>query len=409
MTNPGCARFLFLLFPAVATLVSTASCRQGIVPASAVMHPTEENLPPPGGPLIRADTVISGLSSPERAAAWAAARRALLDATPVTSVGTPDGSGPDLLGTVGDVAGDGEGNVYIQDKTTQEVLLFNAAGDFLQRMGGEGEGPEEFRSLRGFVRLPDGRLVAGQYGGPAKVLVPGGNGYEFAGRLLRDQVTETLAVNDMCALADRIFVHSNSLAGGELVIHELSADSGSVVASLAEPYRSDFAWDRQRRSNGRIACGMEPATLVWGFYYFPIVKAYRPDNTLLWTALIEDFTQGLIYQNNATSRTVHPMGPPTEYVVAAHALKPGFVVLQTWLHEIRTNPENGERVRESLRRRTYLLDQETGNGGLVSDSLPRIAWIGDSTYAATWSFPYPRVEVRLMPRRESGQVAQEPQ
>ena len=282
--------------------------------------------------------------------------------------------------------------------TIEEVLLFSSEGEFIERMGGKGEGPQEFRSISDLVRLPDGRLVVGQGGGPAKVLVPGSDRYEFAGPLLRDRLSGALVVNDMCTLGDRIFMHSTSLGGGELVIHEVSVDSGRVVASLAEAYRATFARDRQRRSNGSIACGVEPATLVWGFYYFPIVKAYRPDNTLLWSALIEDFAQGLIYQNSPSGATMHPRGPPTEYNVGVHALRPGFVVLQTLLYERSRGPDGDEFVWQSVRRRTYLVDQETGNGGLVSDSLPRIAWIGDSTYVATWSFPYPRVEVRAMPR-----------
>ena len=49
-----------------------------------------------------------------------------------------------------------------------------------------------------------------------------------------------------------------------------------------------------------------------------------------------------------------------------------------------------------VRRRTYLLDGTTGEGGLVSDSLPTISWMGDSTFVAEWSFPYPRLEVRVM-------------
>ena len=363
------------------------------------MHPTKENLPPPGGPIVRADTVVRGLSGPEGASAWRAARRSLLDATPVTSVGTPSGTGPDLLGVVGDAARDGDGNVYVQDNTTEEVLLFDAAGGFQERLGGKGEGPEEFRSIRGFVRLPDGRLVVGQDGGPAKMFVPGDDGYRFAGPLLRDELAEALVVNDMCAVGDRVFVHSSSLARGELVIHELSADGGRVVASLAEAYRSDFALDRRMRSYGSIACGAEPTTLIWGLYYFPIVRAYRPDNTLEWAALIEDFTQGLVYQNNPTQSTVHPLGPPAEYIVGMHALRPGFVVLQTSLYEMETRPASEERryLWRSVRLRTYLIDRETGNGGLVGDSLPRIAWIGDSTYIAAWSDPYPRVEVRAMP------------
>ena len=70
------------------------------------MHPTEENLPAPGGPLVRADTVLEGASDPQRAAEWTAARRALLDAEVVTSIGAADGDGPDVLGIVGDAAVD---------------------------------------------------------------------------------------------------------------------------------------------------------------------------------------------------------------------------------------------------------------------------------------------------------------
>ena len=399
MTTPNraaCFRRLTILLPAIAL---TISCRQGIIPAGAIMHPTEENLPPSGGPLIRADTVVKGLASPERAAEWSAARRALLDATPVTSVGTLDGAGPDLLGSVSAAAADADGNVYILDGIAEEVLVFDASGDFLHRVGGKGEGPEEFLNVRGLVRLPDGRLVVGQSGAPAKVLEPGPEGYDFAGPLVRDRATEALAIIDMCALRDRLVVHSSNLVLDELVLHEVSTVDGAVLSSFGEAYRATFATDRIDRSHGRIACGADPPTIVWGFYYFPIVRAFRPDNTLLWAALIEDFAQGLVYQNSPNSPTVHPRSSPTEYIVAAHALPPGFVVLQTVLYEFRGRGE--DRSWESVRRRTYLVDQETGNGGLVGDDLPRIAWIGDSTYVAAWSFPYPRAEVRVMPGVDS--------
>ena len=399
-THAGCFGLVALLLPALAF---TTSCRQGLVPASAVMHPTEENLPPPGSPLITADTVVEGLSTPQRAAQWSAARRALLDATPVTSVGTLDGTGPDLLGLITAAAGDADGNVYILDGMAEEVLVFDATGDFLHRVGGKGEGPEEFLNVRDLVRLPDGRLVVGQSGAPAKVLEPGPEGYAFAGPLVRDRATETLAIIDMCVLRDRLFAHSSNLARDELVIHEVSTVDGAVLSSFADAYRARFASDRTDRSYGRIACG-EPPTIVWGFYYFPIVRAFWPDGTLLWAALIEDFAQGLVYQNSLSSPTVHPRSSPTEYIVAAHALPPGFVVLQTVRYEFRGTGE--DRAWEAVRRRTYLVDQETGNGGLVSDSVPRIAWIGDSTYVAAWSFPYPRVEVRAMPAGGATQVAQ---
>ena len=140
-----------------------------------------------------------------------------------------------------------------------------------------------------------------------------------------------------------------------------------------------------------------PATVVWSTYYFPIVKGYLQDNTLLWTALVEDFEQGLIYQNNARSPTVHPVRGLQEYITGVHALNPGFVVLQTLLRG-RLSDE-GVPVRQVLRRRTYLIDRESGNGGLVGDDLPWIGWVGDSSFVVVASEPYPKLEVRALPGR----------
>ncbi len=400
MSGPRPGGYSPLLSIALAAAALSASCRQGIVPANAIMHPTEENLPAPGGPLIGADTVLSGVADPQRAADWATGRRAILDAEIVTRIGAATGDGPDVLGIVGDAAVDEDGNVYIQENTTDELLVFSASGDLLHRTGGTGDGPEEFRGIRRFVRLPDERLVVAHDGGAAKVLELRDQGYRYAGLLLEDQATEIPAIIDMCAVGDRLFLHATNLGSADAdthrIIREVSAEEGRVTASLADGYRSEFEQDRQRRSYGTIACGDGPPTLVWSQYYFPIVRAYRPDNTLLWTALIEEFEQPLIYQNNARSSSVQPIGSSQEYLIGVHALRPGFVVLQA-AHLGRPVPGQGLASMPVLRLRTYLIDQETGDGGVVSDDLPWIAWIGDSSFITVPSDPYPKVEVRGLP------------
>ena len=257
--------------------------------------------------------------------------------------------------------------------------------------------PPQGGALIRAVVLSDGRVVIGDHSGPAKVFAPSTSGYELVGPLLRERPSTALHVDAMCSAEDRMFIHSRNLVdpnGDSLVIHEVSADSGRVLGSLAEAYRSEFARDRTMRSLGTVACADEPVSIVYGNYYFPIVKSYLPDGTHRWTALIEEYAQSPVYQNNPSEPTVAPRMGPSEYISSVQAMPSGFVVLQTALYEYVGEGEDWEW--QVVRRRTYLLDGATGEGGLVSDSLPAISWTGDSTFVAEWSFPYPRIEVRLM-------------
>ena len=243
------------------------------------------------------------------------------------------------------------------------------------------------------MRLSDGRLVVNDQQGPARIFEPVDEGYRSVGPLMLDAWTEELAAHDICAVEDRIFLHSAKVISGNTVIHEVSGELDDVVGSFGDVYRAPVPVVRASRSRGFITCAGEPATVVYGMYYFPFVKAYRPDNTLLWTAQIEDHVQGPIWQARRDEATVHPRGLPTEYILGVHALEPGFVVLQTGYYE-RPFPDQEWHM---VRRRTYLLDRATGNGGLVSDNLPRILWIGDASFVAAWSDPYAKVEVRALP------------
>ena len=208
-------------------------------------------------------------------------------------------------------------NRVIEAEKQRQLMNASGGGSVLNGVRESPQGSRRRALERIEARLSDGRLVVGQWGAPAKVLEPGPAGYTFAGPLVQDRATEALVIVDMCAAQDRLFVHSANLGFDELVIHEVSTVDGTVLSSFADAYRATFASDRQRRSYGSVACAGEPATIVWGFYYFPIVKAYQPDNTLLWTALIEDFTQGPVYQNEPSTPTVHPRGFPTEYIADA--------------------------------------------------------------------------------------------
>ncbi len=79
---------------------------------------------------------------------------------PVLSIGAIDGPVAVLFGRIASVAVDGAGNLIVADGQIGEIRIFDADGAHLQTIGGEGEGPGEFRALAGAWPTADGAIVA---------------------------------------------------------------------------------------------------------------------------------------------------------------------------------------------------------------------------------------------------------
>ncbi len=97
----------------------------------------------------------------------------------VYRVGVLDGEPWEMFASVGQVAFDADGNLYIFDGTTGpvsfggmrlsrggnvRVLVFDAAGRFSMEFGSSGQGPGEFNRPMGFAVLPDGTVVVSDVG-----------------------------------------------------------------------------------------------------------------------------------------------------------------------------------------------------------------------------------------------------
>ncbi|MCB1183426.1 hypothetical protein KDM41_08325 [bacterium] len=110
-------------------------------------------------------------------------------------VGGPDDE-ENLLGVVGGVLADDDGNVYLLDLQLVEVQVFDAEGTFTRSLGQRGDGPGELRFVVDALFMPDGSLglvqpfpgkivKVGLDGVPAGEVRPGGdptNGGFFAVR-----------------------------------------------------------------------------------------------------------------------------------------------------------------------------------------------------------------------------------
>jgi sugar lactone lactonase YvrE len=73
-------------------------------------------------------------------------------------LGTADGDGPELFGSIYDVAVDPAGRIYVLDQQAQEVRVFDAEGAYLRTIGRKGGGPGEFEHAVGMRWDSEGRL-----------------------------------------------------------------------------------------------------------------------------------------------------------------------------------------------------------------------------------------------------------
>jgi hypothetical protein len=117
-------------------------------------------------------------------------------------IGTADGTGPDLFGSIYDIAVDDYGRIYALDEQAREVRVFHHDGRHLRTIGRSGSGPGEFKNPVALRWDDDGRLWVVDHGNAryaifdttgayqtlvrrtsGYVRVPWPGGFEGAGRL----------------------------------------------------------------------------------------------------------------------------------------------------------------------------------------------------------------------------------
>ena len=79
-------------------------------------------------------------------------------------IGTLGGEEWEQFGNVSRVAFDGAGRLYVFDRQVDRFFVVDAGGTLIRRIGREGDGPGEFRSITDWVVMEDGRLVVRELG-----------------------------------------------------------------------------------------------------------------------------------------------------------------------------------------------------------------------------------------------------
>ncbi|WP_420635213.1 6-bladed beta-propeller [Candidatus Palauibacter sp.] len=111
-------------------------------------------------------TVVRTLSG----SVWGADARLV----PQLSIGEVDGPDEYLFGRIASIAVDDDGRVYVLDSQALNVRVFDSAGEYIETLGGPGEGPGELSTAESVVLLADGRVaVDDQLGRRIQLYRPG--------------------------------------------------------------------------------------------------------------------------------------------------------------------------------------------------------------------------------------------
>ena len=376
----------------VATILSLAfaiaGCEEGprdlpSGPNTRIRHPNDENQPPPDASSITGDSVPRGLSE-EATAAWIAAKRSLLSATPLFRIGSEE-RGPELFGYVPKADFAPNGNLVVLDEDAQEIRIFDPQGRFVEQFGGVGDGPMELRRARDFHLFPDGSIAVplGEYGA-IKIFERSETRWELS------EIVDARS-RSLCGMDDgRWFSAAYPSASGSTIINEL----GDSVRSFGSGYRYDKWYIRRALSGGSVACLDESDRIVYGFEVLPLVQGYATDGSLQWTAVVlEDYLQLRVTESQGPGGTVaYSEGTLLDHdrLMSVFAVGNGDHVL---LDYSRVLPDQKEIVQ-----RHYLIDAATGAGAyLGDDALPAVVSVQPDGYVALFAERTVYLEVRRIP------------
>ena len=293
----------------------------------------------------------------------------------------------DVFGLEIDVVLDGANRIFVLDRRNHAVKMFGLDGSYLGSIGRAGQGPGEFRDPGALEIMSDGRLVVSDRGNRIKVFSTSNDGYVQSETHRVELVPERA-----CSTADRFFV-SGWHGTTETVIHEvpISGKSGASQ-SFGHGYSADSWIVQDALSDGPIACLSNPPRVVFAFEQIPVVKAYSADDqSLLWAATLGGYTQPPLTELNSGGLAISGR-VVQDIVVSLTPVSSRHLLLQT----MRLPPsEPGQTIEvDDTETRSYLVDAETGQGALISVSLPVVAVAGVDHYVAMWFLPFPRLELR---------------
>lgn len=367
---------------------TTFACEQR---PNVILHPTPPNMPPSDAARIIPDSMPTGLS-PGSLVRWTEVRSRLEGAKVIYDLGVEATQGPELFGTVEDIAIDGTGRLFVLDGQAQDIRVFERDGTFAGALGGLGDGPQELRGASAIVVGPNADIFVFGTGRHIKTFRHTDTGYLF-----HDHRPLPIAGGTSCITqSGRIIVAGASTRSDRnTVLHEMPLNNSGSVRSFGIGYLDPSPFIRYMMANrGPIACTLHEnvESVVHAFPNLNVLRMMSVmDGTVKWTAKVVDHRQiGLTGTSTMLNSTP---GEEWDVIVTLLPYRESHIILQVRRFTMPSTTEGLEMP--DSRFQTYLVDGATGHGGRI-DIGSQIMAIDSERYVVVELTPYPRIEVRSL-------------
>jgi hypothetical protein len=307
----------------------------------------------------------------------------------VATIGREDGPQHSIFGDITSAAVTARGNVVVVDRKTQDVRLFDAHGNFLQRLGRPGQGPGEFRAPHSVLVTPSDEIWIADMQRRLTVFAPSPDGYKLA----RTIPTSAIGIRSMCLLGDDLI--ANGIAMGDPYAIRVLDAQARPLRSFGRIYSSPNALlNVQFSEESFVACDAPNDLIIYASQAaLGEIRAYKRDGTAVWRVAVEDLRTNVITESDGgISVKQSPDG--------AHALVSLNVVPR-----IGIVVQYGFRSFEQMRAKepasniiTVIIDPATGAAAVSPSALPQLGAVSGTRVIAFFEDPAPRLEIREVRR-----------
>lgn len=220
-------------------------------------------------PAVRIDTVAGVphvLNTGD--GAWTQDEAWRVDSARAVVIGTLEGADEYVFGQLAGVAVAEDGRIHVADMQASEIRTYSPDGEFIARIGRDGEGPGEFRNISGLGLAPEGGIAALDARLARVTVFDSSGGYRRSFRIQRPYTIITPGSTVRFDSAGRFYdltTLSHSAGIDSIAVVRYSAEGvleDTAMAAVHEPERFEYREDGVLRMSFTIPFSARPSTAV---------------------------------------------------------------------------------------------------------------------------------------------------